>query len=924
MHHNEATPETEKQRMEQTAPHIENDTPRRDSLFEEKDSALRRDVHALGALIGNLLVEQGTEELYNAVENARRLAIQARESDEHDSSELAEMVDELSPRMARDLIRGFSTYFQLVNSAEQVHRIRRRRDYLKDQNHRQPGAFDDTLQRLKDSGLGLEQCVELLSSLEITPVFTPHPTETTRRTLLRKQQTIVRRMVEMQNPALTPQEANACFESIRSDITAIWQTEENPSEAADVSDELEHMLFFLTDVIYKVIPSIYEAIQLALIDVYGAEAKNYELPTLFRFGSWVGGDLSSSKEITARTIRETMARQRSLILDLYYRECLTLAEKLSQSETRVSVDSDIKKRILNYSGQFPRARGSIPHRYRDMPYRLFLRLITERLQSTYDDDVFPYESAEQFVDDLQLIASSLENNQGENAGLFSVKRLIRRARTFGFYFTTLDIRQNAKNIQELMGRCLGHEDWADKLPAERLEIINHSLVTHESPSSQLDNEAKRTLAIFQAISFCRRRYGKKSIGSFIVSNCHGEDDVMATILLALWGDLRRQDGSVPVDVTPLFETVNELARGPGIIRRLLQNPVYQEHLEAQNNLQTVMIGNSEHSTEGSFMSSRWALQWAKSALVDIFDGSGIKGTIFHGRSGPAARDRKAESVSNGRLRATENGEAVNARYGVRGIAARTLEKTFSMVALTTGQPHHPDPEDKKFWAEVMNVAGSQSREAYRELVFGTEQFHEYFRLATPVDVIERLRIGTDPLAAELEDTGLLPAGRQTVPWGFAWNQSRHMLPAWYGVGSGLSAAVEQFGVETLQTMAQDWPFFSRLMIDAETALAIADLDIAENYSLLAGPLHEQFFPLIRDEFTKAKQHVLTIRKQERLLQNNKTLRRSIRLRNPYVDPMSLLQVELLKRWRAGNRQDDELLDALLASVNGIARGLQAG
>jgi len=921
MHHNEAAPQSNDQK---TDPGSDDPLVRRDSLFEEKDSALRRDVHALGALIGNLLVEQGSEELYNAVEKARRLAIQARESADHDSAELARMVDDLSPRMARDLIRGFSTYFQLVNSAEQVHRIRRRRDYLKDSLHRQPGAFDDTLQQLKESGMSLEECIELLSKLEITPVFTAHPTETTRRTLLRKQQTIVRRMVEMQNPALTPHEANACFESIRSDITSIWQTEENPSEAANVSDELEHMLFFLTDVIYKVIPSIYEAIHAALIDIYGPEAKDYELPTLFRFASWVGGDLSSSKEITARTIRETMARQRSLILDLYYRESLMLAEKLSQSESRVGVDSEVKKRILNYSGQFPRAHGSVPHRYRDMPYRLFLRLITERLQSTYDDDVFPYESAEQFIDDLQVIATSLENHRGEHAGLFLVKRLIRRAQTFGFYFTTLDIRQNAKNIQALMGRCLGQDDWATRPAEERLATISHALVSHESPDANPDNETKRTLAIFQAISFCRRRYGRNSIGSFIVSNCHGEDDVMATVLLALWGDLRRQDGTVPIDVAPLFETVDELAHGPGIVRRLLQNPVYRKHLETQNNHQTVMIGNSEHSTEGSFMSSRWALQWAKNAIVDIFDQTGVHGTIFHGRSGPAARDRKAESVSNGRLRATENGEAVNARYGVRGIAARTLEKTFSMVALTTGRPDRPDPQDRKHWSEVMNVASVNSRGSYRKLVFETENFHEYFRLATPVDVIERLRLGTNPIDIDHNETSSMPAGRQSIPWGFAWNQSRHMLPAWYGLGTGLTAATDEFGLETLQEMTRAWPFFSRLMIDAETALAIADLDIAENYSLLAGPLHEQFFPLIKTEFAIANELVLAIRGQKRLLQNNKTLRRSIRLRNPYVDPMSLLQVELLKRWRNGGRKDDELLDALLASVNGIARGLQAG
>ena len=252
-----------------------------------------------------------------------------------------------------------------------MHRIRRRRDYLKDRSARQPGAFDDTIFRLRDAGLSLNECLELINQLEIMPVFTPHPTETTRRTMLRKQQHIIRLMVEIQNPALTPQEASAALESIRADVTAIWQTEENPSEAATVADELEHTLFFLTDVIYPVIPSIYESIEQALRDAYGQEAENTRIKTFFQFGSWVGGDIANNHNITARTIRETLARQRSLILDLYHKECTMLAEKLSQSESRVGVDIRIKEHIERYSSQFPRARGNLTHRYRTCPIDSF-------------------------------------------------------------------------------------------------------------------------------------------------------------------------------------------------------------------------------------------------------------------------------------------------------------------------------------------------------------------------------------------------------------------------------------------------------------------------------------------------------------------------------------------------------------------------
>jgi phosphoenolpyruvate carboxylase len=896
---------------------------RRDTLFNEKDHALRRDVHALGNMIGELLVDQGSEQLYNAVENARRLAIQAREAANRDTSKLASMVDSLSPDMARDLIRGFSTYFQLVNSAEQVHRIRRRRDYLKDNSTRQPGAFDDTIFRLRDAGLSLEDCLQLLNRLEIMPVFTPHPTETTRRTLLRKQQNIIRRMVEMQNPALTPQEVDAAFESVRGDVTAIWQTEENASEAATVADELEHMLFFLTDVIYPVIPSIYESIEKALRDAYGTAAADVRLTTFFRFGSWVGGDIANNHSITARTVRETLARQRSLILDLYHKECTALAEKLSQSENRVGVEAEIKVRIESYSSQFPRARGNLPHRYRDMPYRLFLRLIIERLQSTYDDDIFPYESAGQLINDLQLIATSLRNHQGKNAGLFAVERLIRRVETFGFYMVSLDIRENARDLQKVVGAALERPDWAECPANERLDVIQSALNTNESPSDKLTNDTKRTLAIFQSVSYCRRRYGKRSIGSFIVGNCHGIDDVMAALLLGSWGDLRDSNGHVRLDVTPLFETVAELSQGPDIIRQMLQDETYKKHLEGRANQQTVMIGNSEYSTKGSFMSSRWALHWTRNTLIDIFDEADINATIFHGRSGNSVLDTKAESVNYGRLHATENGEAVNARYGVRGIAARTMEKTFSMVALNTGISERKDPKELEFWSSVMSSAASESRRCYQNLVFETDQFHDYFRLATPVDVIERLRLGTSTSKQEAEELGPMPGGRQSVPWGFAWAQSRHLLPGWFGVGSGLTIALQNHDIATLRLMAKQWPFFGRLLTDAQTALAIADLDIARNYSMLAGGLHAKFYPIIREEYEKSVAMVLDIREQDGLLDSNRTLRRSIRLRNPYVDPMSLLQVELLRRWREQDRDNEELLDALLASVHGIARGLQA-
>ncbi len=894
---------------------------RQDIRFAEKDEALRQDVHALGTMIGELLIEQGGQPLYDTVETARQLAIEAREGDPGAAENLDDLVRQLSAPEAQEFIKAFSAYFQVVNSAEQVHRIRRRRAYLKDAAVRQPLGLDETAFKLRDAGLSLQDVGNLLEKLQIEPVFTAHPTATTRRTILRKQQNIVRRLIDMQNPTLTPQENRTCFENIRADVTAIWQTEENPAEAPNVFDELEHMLFFLTDVIYRVIPSFYESLHDALREAYGDAVDQLRLPTLVRFGSWVGGDLADDPETSARIIRETVSRHRSLILNLYYSECLALAEKLSQDSSRVGYDQKIDDRIGEYSGQFPNTRGSIPARYRRMPYRMLLRLVAERLRSTYDDDVYPYESVDQFIMDLELIDGSLEAHHGKNAGLFAVRRLIRRAETFGFHFLTLDIHEDADELQRVVGQSLGEADWASQSSEDRVERISQALEKNESAAPHLDNESKRALSICQSIAFCRRKYGRRAIGPFVISKFRGVEDALAVILLAGWSDLRRRDGTIAIDVAPMFDTVHELSRAPRIMQEMLSNPVYRRHLKARDNQQTVMVGNSEYSADGSFASARWALQWAQTKLVKLFDQENIEYTVFHGRSGEAARGGQAEDTAGGRLRATEHGEVVNERFGLRGIASRSLEKAFSAVAVATALPRKDVPEENAEWATIMNQIALTSRDAYKNLVFESDEFPDYFRQATPIDVIEHMRIGRQ---SDRPQQDYLAGNTRTLPWTFAWTLSRYLLPSWYGLGAGLTAAIDAYGTDVLAEMNRSWAFFQRMLEDAETALAIADLDIAQRYSSLAGKLHALYFPRIEAEFDRSVSTVLAVKQQTELLESSATLRRSIRLRNPYVDAMSLLQVDLLQRWRAADRNDEQLLSALLASVNGIARGLHSG
>ncbi len=901
---------------------------RQDIKFAEKDTELRTDVHDLGFMVGELLREQGGDALYDTVEAARKTAIERREGDPAAGRHLDALVKSLSAVSARDFIRAFSTFFQVVNTAEQVHRIRRRRDYMKDASTRQPGSVDEVLFRLKEEGKTRNEVLQLLNSILVEPVFTSDAVEPTRRTILRKQQNIVRRMVDLQNPVLTPREKQGCFESIRADITTIWQTEEHPHEVRTVFDDLEHTLFYLTDVIYKAIPPFYESIQAAFNKTFDTHLKMADLDACVRFASWIGGDMVSRPDISARTIRESLARHRTLLLNLYFEETGIMTGKLSQSTSRVKVSEALLKRIEHYEGHFPNTAGLIPPRHRDMPYRIFLRFVRARLQSTFDDDVYPYESSDEFYDDIQLIHDSLERNKGRHAGLFGVQRLLRRIETFGFHFIALDIRQNALLNREVVGYCLGIEDWCEKSAEFRIERIREALRKNESPSADLNNDSRRTLAVLQAIAFCRRKYGKRAIGPYIISLAHGIDDILSVILLARWADLRNKDGNVPLDIAPSFETVEDLTNCAQTMRELLKDPVYREHVEQRGNVQTIMVSYSDSNRDAGMASARWSLQQAQSDLVDVLREAKVEMNLFHGRGGTTSRGGGKTHAAvlgspagavQGRLRATEQGELVNAKYGVRGVTIRTLEQAVGSVALATALPQKEMPQEAAEWAEIMNVITAASRERYKTLVYDSPDFFDYFAASTPVDALTRLREEMQPDLAENENGN---GDARGVHWDFAWTQNRAMLPGWFGVGSGLASAVQRFGVDALRDMAKSWNFFRALIYDVEVVMAKADLNITNRYSALAGDLHDKFFPIFRTEFDLALEQVLTLKGQQVLLENQPTLRRAVRLRNPYVDPMSLLQVDLLHRWRSSKRKDEALFDALIASINGIARGLQ--
>ena len=901
---------------------------RQNLQFPGKETALREDVHALGGLVGEVLRDQGGEALFNLVEGDRVAAIGRRDGDPQSAVELAVRTADRSPAEARDLIRAFSKWFEVVNLAERVHRVRRRREYLIRNDRPQPGGIGDCLYRLKAAGLGAPQVLELLAGVTIYPVFTAHPTESTRRTMLRKQQQIADMMIERLDPSLTPSERRSVWDRIRMEVTSGWQTEAHPHERLTVADEREHVLFYLAEVVYRVVPALYEEIALWLETVFGLPPELERIPLMLRFGSWVGGDMDGNTEVHAKAIRETLHRQQQRIISAYYEECRALASKLSQSAGRVGVGHELEARIAEYDILLPKAREVASTRHDRMPYRIFLAQVAERLRTTYDGRPNHYESVEQFIHDIGLVADSLRANRGRHAGLFPVERLLCRARTFGFHLATLDVRQHASVHRDVVGQGLARGDWQAVTPADRSAVMCEAITRDRGPVGTFDAVGRRTLAVFEAMMQARYKYGERSIGDYVISGTESADDVLSVLLLARWANITDRDsGQVPLDVVPLLETVSALEGAGPVLGTLLAEPSYRRHLAARGGRQTVLVGFSESNKAIGIAASRHAIYEAQAALMKTAEAASVDLTLFYGRGGTASRgggplDKLVQSAppgaTRGRLRATEQGEGISNSYGLRRIALRTFEKAVFAVLLDRFETPQAPGSAQQLQALMATIAAA-SRARYRGLVFERGDFHAYFREVTPIDVIERMQIGGR--VAHREGSGI--EALRTVPWVYAWTQSRHVLPGWYGIGTGLDAAAREHGAANLAKAWAAWPFLANLLDDVEMDLVRADLDIAAHYDALAGGDVSAIVDEIRREHALAKRWITWIKGEVDLLDSRPSMQRSTILRAPYLDPVHLMQVDLLRRWRAGQRTDAALQEALLASVSGIALGLQA-
>ncbi len=948
------------------AMHGDQNKPIRDVEFPDVDLPLKEDVNRLGRLVGEMLAEQQGEAFFQQIEAIRKAAIARREQTQfaadidqtdidqtdidrtgterddtqrdgikrevtdHNSALLNTLVEGCSPEESERIARAFATYFQVVNTAERVHRIRRRRAYQINVGGDQPGGLHEAISHARNFGLSLEQCLDSLQKLEIEPVLTAHPTEAVRQSLLSKEAEIVRCLLSEVEGSRTPGERATDWARMRTALTAGWQTATLAPVKPGVSDEREHAMHYLLGHVYRILPVFYEVLIDGLQRKYGQEldaSTAIEMPMILRFATWVGGDMDGNPNVGPETIAASLAYQRKQILQRYAQDVSELAGLLSQSDSIVAVSPAVRSLLQSYLQQAPSVAAGLNARYRDMPYRMLLKLMRARIDASLAEQEGGYRQFEELANDLLVIDQSLQQHHGMHAGGFAVRRLLWRVRTFRFYLARLDIRQDARVHRKVL--------WAadPELPAslDPVARIIELASGRALASAKLDDPLlARVRLVFTTLAEARSRYGAGALGLYIISMASSASDVLSVLALARAGGLidaqeGAEFGMVPLDVAPLFETIEDLQQAPQTLRAMLADACYRAHLRARSNRQFVMLGYSDSAKDGGLLAARWALQQAQVQMLDVAAEAGVELEFFHGRGGSVSRGGGKSTTAifaapsgtmNGRLRVTEQGEVIHRKYGIDALALRTLAQTTAAVFTAALSRPAPDVRASQ-WQQQLEVLAQTSLQHYRGLVAESQDFVSYFRAATPIDVIERMSLGSRPArrgGAQIRDL-------RAIPWVFAWTQSRAMLPGWYGFGRALEHGVDTFGLSSMRQMAQAWPFFQSLLSDVEMLLAKSDLTIAARFSTLSGDLHAQFFPGIEQEYQRTLALLKLITERD-LLANDLRLARSIRLRNPYVDPMSLMQADLLARWRVQDRPDGPLLRALISCVQGVSQALQ--
>jgi phosphoenolpyruvate carboxylase len=907
-----------------------------------KETPLRRDVRSLGTLLGEVLREQVGEDLFDQVETLRRLATERRQAEFDGDTALANsalqqallLVHTLPIDRAYQLARAFGFYFELINLAETNHRKRRRlAGSLNADAAPQRGSLQGTLRRMRQAGYTADEALAFLRQVCVVPVFTAHPTEVARRSVISKRRRIGILLEELDRIPATSDRLQQLEDDLLTEITGLWQTDDVRLQRPLVIDEVRMGLDYFNDAIFDTVPALYAEVANALRKEYGLDLALPDLPTLINFGSWIGGDRDGNPFVTPSVTREALAMSREVLHQHYRRRLISAAQQISSSTQQAPASPALTAAVDAYLAQMPLAGKELRERFlceqvRTMLTCMLLRLgdRTGILATVADAEGLPlYTTAAELLHDLDLIRDSLNANRGERIAERILDPLIIEVRTYGLHLQTLDIRQHAKihatAIAEISAWHAG-----GSLPA---------------PLSPMTAEVIDT---FRTVADVKHSGDPASIRQYVISGATSAEDVLSTLWLARIGGVtaERTEHDAGLLIAPLFETIEDLQNAPAICRELWTSEAYKPLLDSWGRQQEVMVGYSDSNKDGGMIASTWEVWKAHRAVHTVARECNVHLRLFHGRGGavgrgggPTHRAIYAQPLDsfNGSLRLTEQGEVLNFKYSDVVLAERNLELMIAAsldavarpdLRTCNGSDTHLTGAIRPAWEATMDQLAAWSFERYRADILLNPDTFDYFQQATPVAELEHARIGSRP--AKRSGKRSL-SDLRAIPWVFGWMQSRHSVPAWYGAGT----AFERFttenpdGLQQLSTMFRDFPLFLDMVRNIESAIAKSDFSIAQLYASLVPDeaLRSRVYDMLREEFNRTRSMILLITGQADLLETNPVLGRSIRLRNPYVDPMSWIQVELLRRKQVGVGADEPALNrAITGTINGISAGLR--
>jgi phosphoenolpyruvate carboxylase len=892
-------------------------------------------IHLLGNLLGQVITDLEGAEIFAIEERIRSLAKARRLGDGTAAERLQAEIAALPDEQARPLAAAFAAYFDLVNLAEEDTRVALLRA-RQDEAYPRPASesIGAAIAAIKERGVSTEQMSALLEALSIELVLTAHPTEARRRTVLSKIQRIGSFLPQSREKGLPIRQRERLLSALRAQIALLWLTDRSRTAKPAVTDEVRTGLYFVDSVFWQVIPQIYTDLDEALAEHYPGLKVDH--PWL-RLASWIGGDRDGNPFVTAAVTAETLRLHRGLAVENHRRTLQELARHLSLSAQRLPPPAELQ-RWIESRRPLPEHAAYIEQRYANEPYRLVLSLLAADLAEASREDMTSRLLADdphravveqgELAEPISTIARHLPACLAQDG----IRTFQRQLNVFGLHAARLDIREDTANWNAALGEVLRALEIApnfDELPETERSAVLMGLFCEAPPAlSQrpgVTPAAAETWALLRLMARVRQVYGDELLGPVILSMTHSAADVLAVLLLLHWAgcDSGQQ-------IVPLFETIDDLKAAPLILEALFTSDVYRAHLETCANEQIVMIGYSDSNKDGGYLMANWALYQAQEAITCVAEQHGITLTLFHGRGGTIARGggpanrailAQPPGSIHGKFRLTEQGEIIASRYGNPDLAHRHLEQIVHAVLLASA-PGAEAVLIPAHWRAMMTQAASTAYQTYRALVYETPGFIEFWQTVTPLDEIRRMTIGSRPAARSR--TGAVNQIR-AIPWVFSWMQSRFNLPGWYSLGSGLAAIGEP---ALVGEMYAGWPLFKALLDNAEMSLLKADMDIAALYVALVPDqtLAQSLFTRIRTEYERTCEIVLSITGHASLLESEPVTQTAVHLRNPYVDPLNYLQVEMLRRLRAlpdpGCGQAEILREVVVLTINGIAAGLR--